>query len=60
MAQISLTFPDGNSRDFEAGITPAEVAAGISSGLNALGTVPLCPMIFSSLTATSPNMVISE
>ena len=33
MAQISLTFPDGNSRDYAAGVTPAEVAAGISSSL---------------------------
>jgi len=33
MARISLTFPDGNARDFEAGITPAEVAAGISNSL---------------------------
>ena len=33
MAQISLTFPDGNARDFDAGITPAEVAAGISNSL---------------------------
>ncbi len=33
MATISLTFPDGNSRDFAAGITPAEVAAGISNSL---------------------------
>ncbi len=33
MAQISLTFPDGNSRKFDAGITPAEIAAGISNSL---------------------------
>jgi len=33
MAQISLTFPDGNSRDFDAGVTPAEVAASISNSL---------------------------
>ncbi|MBY6048043.1 threonine--tRNA ligase [Vannielia litorea] len=33
MAQISLTLPDGNSRDYEAGITPAEVAASISKSL---------------------------
>jgi threonyl-tRNA synthetase len=33
MAQISLTFPDGNSRDFPAGVTPAEVAEGISTSL---------------------------
>ena len=33
MAQISLTFPDGASRNFAAGITPAEVAAAISPGL---------------------------
>ncbi|MEL6840889.1 MAG: threonine--tRNA ligase [Pseudomonadota bacterium] len=33
MAQISLTFPDGNSRSYAAGITPAEVAADISSSL---------------------------
>ena len=33
MAQISLTFPDGNSRSYEAGITPAEVAADISKSL---------------------------
>ena len=33
MAQISLTFPDGNSRDFDAGVTPAEVAASIATSL---------------------------
>ena len=33
MAQISLTFPDGNSRDFDAGVTAAEVASSISTSL---------------------------
>ncbi len=33
MAQISLTFPDGNARNFDAGVTPAEVAASISNSL---------------------------
>ena len=33
MAQISLTLPDGNARHYEAGITPAEVAADISNSL---------------------------
>jgi len=33
MASISLTFPDGNARDFDAGITAAEVAASISKSL---------------------------
>ncbi|MEM9754727.1 MAG: threonine--tRNA ligase [Pseudomonadota bacterium] len=33
MAQISLTFPDGNARAFEAGVTPADVAASISNSL---------------------------
>ena len=33
MAQISLTFPDGNKRAFDAGVTPAEVAASISKSL---------------------------
>ena len=33
MAQISLTFPDGNVRDFDAGITAAEVASSISTSL---------------------------
>ncbi|NSX54481.1 threonine--tRNA ligase [Parasulfitobacter algicola] len=33
MAQISLTFPDGNARSYEAGITAADVAASISSSL---------------------------
>ncbi|MGB5558761.1 MAG: TGS domain-containing protein, partial [Paracoccaceae bacterium] len=33
MAQISLTFPDGNARKFDAGVTPAEVAAAISTSL---------------------------
>jgi threonyl-tRNA synthetase len=33
MAQISLTFPDGNKRDFKASVTPAEVAASISPSL---------------------------
>ena len=34
MAQISLTFPDGNARSYEAGVTPAEVAADISKSLS--------------------------
>ncbi len=33
MATISLTFPDGNARAYEAGVTPAEVAADISNSL---------------------------
>ena len=34
MAQVSLTLPDGNSRDYDAGVTPAEVAASISKSLS--------------------------
>ncbi len=30
---VSLTFPDGNSRSYDAGITPAQVAADISTSL---------------------------
>ncbi|MDW3119122.1 MAG: threonine--tRNA ligase [Roseovarius pacificus] len=33
MAQISLEFPDGNQRSYEAGITAADVAADISKSL---------------------------
>ena len=33
MSQITLTFPDGNKRDFAEGVTPFEVAADISSSL---------------------------
>ena len=33
MAQISLTFPDGNIRQYDAGVTPAEVAASIAVSL---------------------------
>ena len=33
MAQISLTFPDGNARSYDAGVTPADVAADISPSL---------------------------
>ena len=33
MAPISLTFPDGNSREYPAGVTPGEVAASISTSL---------------------------
>ena len=33
MAQISLTFPDGNARSYDAGVTPAQVASGISTSL---------------------------
>ncbi|MDA7426784.1 threonine--tRNA ligase [Thalassococcus lentus] len=33
MAQVSLTFPDGSKRDFDQGVTPAEVAASISKSL---------------------------
>ncbi len=34
MAQISLTFPDGNAREYEAGVTPAQIAEGISKSLS--------------------------
>ncbi|MCA0960870.1 threonine--tRNA ligase [Salipiger bermudensis] len=34
MAQISLTFPDGNKRDYEQGVTPAAVAESISKSLS--------------------------
>jgi threonyl-tRNA synthetase len=33
MGQISLTFPDGNKREYAAGVTPAEVAASIAPSL---------------------------
>ena len=33
MSQISLTVPDGNKRDYAAGVTGAEVAASIAPGL---------------------------
>jgi threonyl-tRNA synthetase len=33
MAQISLTFPDGNKRDYEAGVTPAQIAESIAPSL---------------------------
>ena len=33
MSQITLTFPDGNKRDFAKGVTPFEVATGISNSL---------------------------
>jgi len=33
MAQITLTLPDGNAREYPAGITAADVAADISSSL---------------------------
>ena len=33
MSQITLTFPDGNSKQVDAGITPAEVAQGIAPSL---------------------------
>ncbi|UWR55911.1 threonine--tRNA ligase [Phaeobacter inhibens] len=33
MAQVSLTFPDGNARSYDTGVTPAEVAASISTSL---------------------------
>ena len=33
MTQISLTFPDGNRRDYPAGVTPAQVAESIAPSL---------------------------
>jgi len=33
MADISLTFPDGNARSYASGVTPAEVAASIAPSL---------------------------
>ncbi|MEM9872051.1 MAG: threonine--tRNA ligase [Pseudomonadota bacterium] len=32
--QISLTFPDGNARDYAAGVTPADVGMSISKSLS--------------------------
>ena len=32
-SQISLTFPDGNARSYATGVTPAEIAADISTSL---------------------------
>ena len=32
-SQISLTFPDGNIRHFDAGVTPAQVAQAIAPSL---------------------------
>ena len=34
MSQIQLTFPDGNVRDYDAGITGIELAASISKSLS--------------------------
>ena len=31
---ISLTFPDGAVREYEAGVSPAEIAASISKSLS--------------------------
>ena len=33
MASVTLTFPDGNARDYDAGVTPAQVAQSISKSL---------------------------
>ncbi|WP_298838851.1 threonine--tRNA ligase [uncultured Roseobacter sp.] len=33
MARISLTFPDGNAREYDAGVTAGDVAASISTSL---------------------------
>ncbi|MCA0870002.1 threonine--tRNA ligase [Seohaeicola saemankumensis] len=33
MAQVTLTLPDGNARSYDAGVTPAQVAADISTSL---------------------------
>ncbi|MGB5871727.1 MAG: threonine--tRNA ligase [Albidovulum sp.] len=33
MTQISLTFPDGNKREFPRGVTPGEVASAIATSL---------------------------
>lgn len=33
MSQITLTLPDGNQRQYPAGITPGEIATDISSSL---------------------------
>lgn len=33
MSQITLSFPDGNKRDFPKGVTPGEIAAQISNSL---------------------------
>ncbi|SOB98898.1 threonyl-tRNA synthetase [Rhodobacter sp. JA431] len=33
MSQVTLSFPDGNKRDYPAGVTAAEVAASISNSL---------------------------
>ena len=49
-ARISLTFPDGNSRDYPAGITAADVAADISKSL---GKAALAARVDGTLTDLS-------
>ncbi len=34
MASVSLTFPDGSKRDYDAGVTPAAIAESISKSLS--------------------------
>src|SRR6056297_173851 len=34
MASVSLTFPDGSERDYDAGVTPAAIAESISKSLS--------------------------
>ncbi len=33
MSKITITFPDGNSKEFDQGITGLQIAEGISKGL---------------------------
>ena len=42
MAQISLTFPDGNKRDFPRGVTPADVASAIAPSSSATSSSRAC------------------
>ena len=38
---IKITLPDGSVKEFNSGITPAEVALSISEGLRAMCYLPL-------------------
>ena len=56
MAQISLTFPDGNVRKYDAGVTPADVAADISTSLAKRRSAPRSTARIGICSGRSPGM----
>ena len=59
---ITVTFPDGNSRQFDSGTTSAQVAASISKSLEkkAAAALPFGRLVDPNEAARAVNFLVSD